>query len=185
MNSIFYIFFHWLHLVAAISSLGASIFLAMVVFPTLKRLGGDLRAAFLEKAHSKVMMVVLHSYALLLITGFVNMTRSFRPTPTSLYMTLFLAKIVLVLILFTIGLMLFIPSEALKNFQSRRPFWITVNVFIGLAIVFLSGWLRLEGQYGERPDQTYHEDAGAKKRGAAQSDKDDEIVVEVPDSAAI
>jgi hypothetical protein len=168
VNQFLYTIFHWLHLMAAIAGLGGTIFLRIVVLPTLVRMGDETRLIFQEKAHGKVMVVILHSFGLLLITGFVNMIRAFQSHPTSLYMTLFLVKVLLALGLFSIGLMLVLPSEALKEFQARRPFWLTVNIFLGLAIVFLSAWIRLEGQYGQRPDSTYRE----------------ETLIEVPDSAA-
>jgi hypothetical protein len=172
MNILLQSLFHWLHLVAAITALGGTIFMVMVTFPVLGRLGEEVRAQFLERAHGKVMMLTLHSFGLLIVTGFINMIRVFTAgRPTDLYNLLLVAKVFLALGLFAIGLMLFLPSDALKDFQARRPFWMRVNAILGLIIVFLSGWMRLEGQYNQKVEEIYPDE--------------ETISVEIPDSVDI
>lgn len=179
MNMIFQTVVQWLHLVAAIAALGGTIFLVMVAFPVLGRMGDQFREQFQERAHSKVMMLILHSYGLLILTGFFNLVRAYSgEKPTQLYGALIAIKVFLAIGLFAIGFMLLVPSESLKEFQARRPFWMRINALLGLVIVLLSAWLRLENQYGEREDPVFREEP-------ATNSGIEEFTVEIPDSVDI
>ncbi|MCH8332391.1 hypothetical protein IIC65_00510 [Candidatus Sumerlaeota bacterium] len=144
MNPVIAIVAHWLHLVSAITALGGTIFLRMVVHPAAQKLEGDVALEFDRTVRRKVSLLIRHSIALLLITGMINIARVFADgVPPSPYLPLLLTKIILAFALFAIAVALLIPSAALEKFQARRPFWLTINVFIGLTVVLLSAWIRL------------------------------------------
>ncbi len=135
---------HWLHLAAAVAAVGGTLCLRLAVHPGLKFLPeGEGRAGFERTVRRKFTVLITHSIALLILTGLVNVMRVYRPDLPSLYWPLLLVKLLLVAGLFAIALLLLIPSEALEGFQARRPFWMTVNIVLGLAVLLVSAWLRM------------------------------------------
>lgn len=176
---------HWIHLSAAVAALGATIFLRMVVLPVLATMDEDARETFHSRAQRKVMMVILHSFGLLIITGMLNLARVFQDGQTSLYLALFMAKIMLVVAMFAIALFLLIPSDALRTFRARRATWLLVNVALGLTIVFLSSWLRMENQYGEREETTFFEEPEGGLPWPQADSPGEVITIPIPDSTDI
>jgi hypothetical protein len=81
------------------------------------------------------------SLMLLLVTGFVNLARVFQLDTPGAYLPLLLLKIVLALVVFAIAICALVPSEALAEFQKKRPLWMLVNVILGTIVIFLSAWI--------------------------------------------
>lgn len=144
---------HWIHLVAAAGAFGGTLFLFAVIDPVLKRLEPEARSAFQAAARRKIIMVISHSYLLLIITGFINMFRVFSPSdgsppPPGAYVGILLIKIMLAFAMLTLAIMLLTQDDPASTFRKRRGQWLALAVALGLIVFFISSWLRLNNQYG-------------------------------------
>lgn len=144
---------HWIHLVAAAGAFGGTIFLFAVIDPVLKLLDSDARTAFQTAARRKIIMVISHSYLLLIITGFINMFRVFSPSdasgpPPGAYVGILLIKIMLAFAMLTLAIMLLTQDDPASTFRKKRGQWLALAVVMGLVVFFISAWLRLNNQYG-------------------------------------
>lgn len=145
MNPILATLVHWIHLMAAITALGGTIFLRLVAHPAVQALEGEPQALARRTIIRKTRTLVLHSVTLLLLTGVLNIVRVVSGgLPEGLYGAMLAIKIMLAMALFMIAIALLSSSEAFEKFQQRRPMWLVVNIFIGLTIVLISAWLRFQ-----------------------------------------
>lgn len=138
---------HWLHIVGAVSAIGGALIMRMVVHPAMMRLDEDARETFRITAFDKFSKFVMHSILVLLVTGVANIGRVHMSGGSfaGLYGTIFLVKVLLALAVFSLSAALIMPSEALAGFQAKRPKWLLINVVLGLIVIFLSAWLRING----------------------------------------
>ncbi|MBI1784361.1 hypothetical protein HYR69_04380 [Candidatus Sumerlaeota bacterium] len=143
MNPIGYVLAQWLHVMAAITLLGGTIFLRLAVIPAEKHLEGDAKEGFDRALRRKIVMLTHSSFLFLIITGLINYGRRAAEGATVLWSIIVGIKILLAFAVIGIAVMLTIPSDALKTFQQRRPHWLAINIVLGLAVVLLSAWLRL------------------------------------------
>lgn len=154
MPSFIWVINHWLHITAAVAGFGGMILVRAAIIPALDKMEADAREAFELRVQRKLMMIILHSFLLVLITGFLNLMRVLgvpaEERPAQLYMALVVVKLFLALAMFVIAVMLFIPSEAFEKFQAQRKQWLGVAILAGLVVIFLSAWMRMENQYGAR-----------------------------------
>lgn len=137
--------FRWMHILAAITAVGATIFMRQALLPAIGSLPEANRAEFHETVRSRWALYVHLSITFLLLSGaysfFVAITGDRRPEP-GLYHALFGVKFLLALAIFFIATMLVGRSEGAVRFRQRRSFWLTVNVVLALILVGISGVMR-------------------------------------------
>jgi uncharacterized membrane protein len=144
----------WFHLVAAITAVGGSIFMRFALAPSVGILANEQRKMLHEQVRSRWAKLVMASIGFLLLTGLINVVLFLRDSKTApweewhksyslLYNAVFGVKFLLAMVIFFIASALAGRGEATQRFRQNAKWWMTVNVVLALAVVALSGILRL------------------------------------------
>ena len=146
------IVFRWLHLLAAITAVGGTIFMRMALAPAVESLTGgvltaDQRKSLHEAVRSRWVKFIMAAILFLIVSGvynFVARIRSpvFDPQYKGIYHGLFGTKVLLALVIFFLASALTGRSEALAKIRQNATFWLTVNVVLAVLVVCISGVLR-------------------------------------------
>ena len=133
----------WLHILAAITAVGGTIFARAVVFPALAPLPEEERTRLHAALRVRWAMLVKAAIGFLLVSGLYNfmITVSQYRVP-SWYHMVFGIKFLLALAIFAIASLLIGKSPAAQAVRSRAPFWLNLNIALAVAVVCLSGVLR-------------------------------------------
>lgn len=137
------VFFRWLHILAAITAVGGSIFARVALMPSLTVLGTEQRQTLFEAIRGRWSKFVAGSILFLLISGVYNimlLEKAYRLGP--LYHALFGIKFILAFIIFFIASLLSGRSAAAQRLRQRGSTWLTVNVVLAVILVCISGVLR-------------------------------------------
>jgi uncharacterized membrane protein len=138
------VLFRWMHLLAAITAVGGTFFMRWALLPTVAELPPEDQKIVHSGVRARWAIPVHASIAFLLLSGFY--TFIFRSLPlhkgNGLYHGLFGAKFLLALAIFFIATMLVGRSPAAERFRLKRRQWLTVNVWLAIAVVCVSGVLR-------------------------------------------
>jgi uncharacterized membrane protein len=143
----------WLHLVAAMTVVGGTIFMRFALVPSVTELTDEERKSLHEKIRSRWAILVAASVAFLLISGLTNFVLFLNESKTapwdqwsltynSLYQFVFGAKFALAMVVFFIASALAGRGEATKKFRQDARWWMTINLILALIVVALSGVLR-------------------------------------------
>ena len=127
----------WFHLVAAVMAVGGVYFLRLILMPIVRKEGCEHAPALSAKVAQKFRKLIWHSIALLVISGGVLLWLTWPDIAHGPPMKRHLLelKILLALVLFTIALLITIPSPSLERFRQRAPMLLLVN--LGLAFIIL------------------------------------------------
>jgi len=127
----------WFHLVAAVMAVGGVYFLRLILMPIVRKEGCEHAPALSAKVAQKFRKLIWHSIALLVISGGVLLWLTWPDIAQGPPMKRHLLelKILLALVLFTIALLITIPSPSLERFRQRAPMLLLVN--LGLAFIIL------------------------------------------------
>lgn len=140
------IVFRWIHILAAMTAVGGTIFMRMALVPSVAVLADDQRKALHEQVRSRWVKFIMGAILFLLLSGFYNFFRrinqGFDADPKRLYNILFGIKFLLALAVFFIASALTGRAAALDRFRKNAKFWLTVNVALAVTVVCLSGVLR-------------------------------------------
>lgn len=137
---------HWLHLFAATTAIGGAVFMRMVMIPSADQLDSA-EEGFHRTARRKMTVFVMHSVLLLFLTGFGNLIRALgSPAPQGYHAWLGI-KLLLAMAVFVLAIMLVIPAEGLEKFQSKRKFWLVVNILLGAGVLLASARLRMFSEF--------------------------------------
>lgn len=149
------IVFRWIHILAAITAVGGTIFMRMALVPSVAVLADDQRKALHEQVRSRWVKFVMGAILFLLLSGFYNFFRrlnqGFEPDAKRLYNILFGIKFLLALVIFFLASALTGRIGALERFRKNAKFWLSVNVALAVIVVCLSGVLRFIPQKLSRP----------------------------------
>lgn len=136
----------WAHVLPAAIMVGAAIYARLAVMPTLEEVDDANRETIREGAAKRWSMMVGICAGLLLITGIINagmnMTQ-FKFTIPGLYHGLVLVKFILALAVIYIASLLNGSSENAKEFRANGKFWLTLNCWLGVALVLIGGGMKL------------------------------------------
>lgn len=133
--------FRWMHILPAITMVGATIFMRLALHPSVESLPADQRKALQAAIRSRWAKVVMISIALLLISGLVNYVRfsqryDFSGTP---YHPMLGVKMLLSLPIFFIASRLTGRSQGAERFREKAGFWMTTNIVLAVLVVALGG----------------------------------------------
>ncbi len=133
----------WLHILAAITAVGGSMFVRLVVFPSLEPLPLDQRIALHAAMRSRWSKIVAAAIAFLLMSGLYN----FMLTVTQFqvprwYHMVFGVKFLLALVIFAIASLLAGRSPAAEAVRRNARLWLDLNIVLAVLVVCLSGVLR-------------------------------------------
>jgi hypothetical protein len=137
----------WMHILAAITAVGGTIFMRMALLPSVGSLADDARKQLHEAVRSRWAKFVMGSIALLLISGLYNIfviesQKRIPPADSGLYHALFGIKFLLAFGIFFIASALVGRSPAFAKIRANARFWLTLNMTLAILVVCLSGVLR-------------------------------------------
>lgn len=135
--------FRWLHILAAITAVGGSIFARFVVFPALDPLPADERSKLHAVMRGYWGKIVAAAIGFLLVSGLYNfmITVSQFRVP-SWYHMVFGVKFLLAMAIFAIASLLVGRSPAAEALRKNARLWLNLNIALAVLVVCLSGLLR-------------------------------------------
>jgi uncharacterized membrane protein len=150
----------WLHVLAAITAVGGTVFIWYALLPSLASLPEHQRKQLHDALRARWSKVVMICIALLLITGLYNFIVIARGLSAdertvgikTFYHSFFGIKFLLALGIFFIASALIGRSPAFEKIRSKAPFWAGLNVALAILVVCISGFLRLSRDDALRPD---------------------------------
>lgn len=143
----------WLHILAAITAVGGTIFARFVVVPTLEELPADERSSLHAAMRQRWSKVVAAAIGFLILSGLYNIgVTSVRFQLPRWYMGVFVVKFLLALVIFAVASLLAGKTSAAEQMRRNLRFWLNLNIVLAVAVVCLSGVLRTaEKTPKERP----------------------------------
>ncbi|MFN0199435.1 MAG: hypothetical protein ACKVT0_22010 [Planctomycetaceae bacterium] len=148
----------WLHMLAAVTLVGGTIFMRFVLLPSATVLSEGEHNAFREQLLKRWKKIVHTGIMMLLVSGFFNYLVVLRPAHSgdALYHALMGVKIILALIVFVIASGLVGRSAAFEPLRQNRKLWLGVLVTLTVIIVLMSGFLKVRGVPAKKlsPDET-------------------------------
>jgi uncharacterized membrane protein len=134
----------WLHILAAITAVGGTIFARCVVVPTLDELPADSRAALHAALRRRWSGIVAVAIGFLILSGLYNIgIASVHFQLPRWYMPLFVVKFLLAFGIFAIASLLAGTTPAAEQMRRRLRLWLNLNIALAVAVVGISGVLRL------------------------------------------
>lgn len=142
-----------LHILAAITAVGGMIFIRFALLPALDTLGDEQRRAMHEQIRARWSRLIQVSILFLLASGLTNFIMfvraaktwddAWRDTYYSAYQMLFGIKFILALVIFALASILTGKSAGTQKIRSNPRLWLNLNLTLALAVVIISGVLRL------------------------------------------
>jgi uncharacterized membrane protein len=140
---VFGLVFRWLHILAAITAVGGTIFARAVVVPALDPLPADQRASLHAAMRARWSKMVAAAIAFLLASGLYNFAIIVvRYQLPRWYHPVFGVKFMLAIAIFGIASLLVGKTAAAERVRGHARFWMNVNIALAVAVVVLSGILR-------------------------------------------
>jgi hypothetical protein len=131
----------WLHIASVITAVGSTVFMRVVLIPSMFSLPSETRTA-LSKTLVRPVRLLLHSaIGGILVSGLYNTHIQWR-TSVYPYPIVYGLKIVLALALFMIAFFLTSSNPKRAAFQANRKKWLGVNMILAAILVALSAYLR-------------------------------------------
>jgi uncharacterized membrane protein len=138
----------WLHILAAITAVGGTIFMRFALLPSVGALPEDERKKLHEGVRSRWVKFVMAAILFLLASGIYNLVMKEKQLKTaaegakSLYHMLFGVKFLLAFVIFFLASALTGRSPAFANIRQNARFWLTLNLVLAIIVVCVSGMLR-------------------------------------------
>jgi uncharacterized membrane protein len=143
LAEMFGLLFRWMHILAAITAVGGTIFARFVVVPTLDELEPPQRAALHAAMRARWAKIVTAAIGFLLLSGLYNIAViSARYQLPWWYNPLFGIKFLLATIIFGIASLLVGKTPAADTLRRHAKFWMNLNIALAVAVVLVSGVLR-------------------------------------------
>ncbi len=135
--------FRWMHILAAITAVGGTIFMRLALLPASEGLTEDARRSLHDSVRARWVIPLNASILFLLVSGFYNFFMMVRDyTVPGSYHALFGIKFLLAMAIFFIASMLVGRSAASERFRQNRRRWLSLNVALAVVLVCISGVLR-------------------------------------------
>jgi uncharacterized membrane protein len=137
--------FRWMHILAAVTAAGGTIFMRLALLPAMATLGDEPRKKLHEQIRSRWLVPVIVSIAFLLVSGLYNyvvMIQRYDLRALKFYHPLIGTKILLALGVFFIASALVGRGKATEPMRANRKFWLTLNAVLVVIVILISGVLR-------------------------------------------
>ncbi len=142
----------WLHILAAITAVGGTIFARFVVVPTLDALPADQQRALHAAMRVRWSKIVAGAIGLLLLSGLYNIfVISVSYTLPRWYNPVFGVKFLLAFAIFTIASLLSGRTAAADRLRQNSRLWLDLNILLAVVVVCLSGILRTADKIPKKP----------------------------------
>ena len=133
----------WLHLLAAITAVGGTVFARFVVVPALDPLPPAERAGLHAAMRTRWSKIVALAIGFLLLSGLYNIVViSIEYRLPRWYHPVFGVKFLLAFVIFMVASLLTAKSPASENVRRHLRFWLNLNIVLAVIVVMLSGVLR-------------------------------------------
>ncbi len=135
--------FRWLHILAAVTAVGGTIFARLVVVPVLDPLPADQRSGLHAAMRARWSKIVAAAIGVLLVSGLYNIgvAMTFYRLPRW-YNAVFGVKFLLAMAIFAIASFLAGRTPVAEAMRRRLKFWLNLNIALAVGVVCLSGVLR-------------------------------------------
>jgi uncharacterized membrane protein len=135
--------FRWLHILAAITAVGGTVFARAVVVPTLDLLPADQKKALHAAMRVRWSKIVAAAIGFLIISGLYNVgATSVYYTLPRWYMPVFGVKFLLAFVIFGVASFVTGKTSVANKMRQNLRFWLDLNIVLAVAVVCLSGVLR-------------------------------------------
>jgi uncharacterized membrane protein len=139
------ILLRWMHILAAVTAVGGTIFARLALVPSLDVLNDESRSKLHEAIRQHWAKPVQISIGLLLVSGIINavsIMKNYDVARVGYYHAVFGIKFLLAFVVFFLASALTGHGKATQRFRDNRRYWLTVNMVVAITIVCLSGVLR-------------------------------------------
>jgi uncharacterized membrane protein len=144
LEQVFWIVLRWMHVLAAITAVGGTIFARVALVPSLEVLTEDGRTKLHEAIRQHWARPVKWAITFLLISGIFNIIRIENDYKVDMvYRAIFGIKLLLAVGVFFLASALTGHTKGTQRFRDHRKYWLTVNMVLAVLIVCLSGVLRM------------------------------------------
>jgi hypothetical protein len=148
------IFLRWIHIVAAITAVGGTVFMRYALLPGVQVLADDARRSLHDKVRSRWAKIVMLCIAVLLIGGLTNFMifmsaakapewAEWKASYSKIYNIVFGIKFLIALCIFFIASALVGRAKVFEPIRQNAKLWLTVNVVLAFTVVALSGVMRI------------------------------------------
>jgi len=131
----------WLHIFSVITAVGATVFMRLVLIPSLAGLNEEARGLLQRNLKSRLQILTHSAIGGILVSGLYN-THLLWKTSVSPYGYVYAVKVLLAFIVFLIAIFLTSSNPKRAAFQANRKKWLGVNFALAALIVILSACLR-------------------------------------------
>ena len=136
------IFMLWIHLLAAIVSVGGICFLFLFLTPALRSLNLEQRLAISRAVTARFRWAIWSAIALLLISGFYHIRQSYWEVAWGKSWWFLTAKIALSFLMFGILLGLTLPLKFFDRWRARSRAWLIVAFCLATGVILIAAYLR-------------------------------------------
>ena len=132
----------WLHIFSVIAAVGATVFLRLVLIPSMAEIQNEARAQLLKSMAGRLRQLIHGAIGGILLSGLYN-THLLWKTSVAPYGIIYAIKVTLALAVFLIAIFLTSSRPKWAAFQANRKKWLGVNLTLAAIIVALSALLRM------------------------------------------
>ena len=160
-----------LHVIAAITLIGGTIFMRVAVLPACRQLDTARQASVEENVRRGWSRLLMPSILFLILSGIINTAKistAYR-FPGNYYTPLLTIKLFLAIAIFYIAVLLAGRGEEARHFRKRQAFWLNINILLAVLLVCVAGAMRL----ADREPKTPRTPAPAAKEVRATSSSGD------------
>jgi hypothetical protein len=136
------LFMRWLHIFSVITAVGATVFLRLVLIPSLAEIQDQSRAELMKSLAGRLRKLIHGAIGGILLSGLYN-THLLWKSSVAPYGLVYTVKIVLALGVFLIAIFLTSSRPKWAAFQASRKKWLGINLALAALIVALSAVLRM------------------------------------------
>jgi len=136
----------WMHILAAITLVGGTLFLRFVWYPAHRRIDYRDREVSFQKLRPAWGKLIMLSTLFLLVSGLVNAVNNIRRYEfgaDSPYAMLIAAKLLLAFALFFLSARVAGRSESATMFREKIGKWLTINTVLALLLVGIAGYMKV------------------------------------------
>ena len=152
ISALLALLFRWIHILAAITAVGGTIFARGVLLPSQDVLSLEQREALHAAMRVRWSKIVAACIAFLLISGLYNffaLIHSYKVPPW--YHMLFGVKFLLAMVIFLIASLLSGKTIAAQRMRQKTSTWMTLNIVLAVTVVCISGILRTAPRTPKEP----------------------------------
>src|SRR5262245_58626312 len=137
-----HLFMRWLHIFSVITAVGSTVFLRLVLIPSMAEIGNESRAELMKSLAGRLRKLIHGAIGGILLSGLYN-THVLWKTSIAPYGIVYAIKVTLALVVFLIAIFLTSSRPKWAAFQANRKKWLGINLGLAALIVALSAILRM------------------------------------------